>query len=227
MRPPDSLILGPHFLALQERATHEIDWILPAFLVGALLIVFARLYHPRKFGIFWALPFNRGVKNFESEFNPNGVKDVFDVLLTLNFYLVYTLGCLLVLPVQMGIFNFVRILFIIVLFFLVRNFMSLLVGWLFRQQEGIAVVQNTSLAYRSWSALWLFPLVVLGTYSPFLSDGSHPVILFFMMGGYLISMCISGLRLWNLPAGLNYKILYLCALEIIPFSFLIYWLTSL
>ncbi|MEQ9261846.1 MAG: DUF4271 domain-containing protein [Owenweeksia sp.] len=212
---------------MEERVTYHADWVLIILLISSFLIVFARLYHPKKFQFFRSLPFNRGAKTFESEFNPNGVRDAFDVLFTLNFYLVYTLGCLLVVPVQMEIFTFARILFIIVLFFLSKNFLALLIGWLFVQQENIAVVQNTGLAYRSWSALWLLPLLVLVTFTPGLRESGSYVVLFFMAGGYLLALLISSLRLWDLHGGTNYKILYLCALEIIPFSFLIYWLKSL
>ncbi|MGB0175849.1 MAG: DUF4271 domain-containing protein [Owenweeksia sp.] len=212
---------------MEEKVAHHTDWILIALLIASFLIVFARLYHPKKFQFFRSLPFNRGVKTFESEFNPNGARDAFDVLLTLNFYLVYTMGCLLVLPVQMELYTFARILFIIVLFFLSKNFLALLTGWLFMQQEQLAVVQNTGLAYRSWSAVWLLPLVVIITFTPGLRESGHYLVLFFMLSGYLLALLISTLRLWDLHSGTNYKILYLCALEIIPFSFLIYWLKSL
>ena len=164
---------------------------------------------------------------FESEFNPNGVRDAFDVLLTLNFYLVYTMGCLLILPEAIELYSFARVLFIILLFFLTKNFLALFVGWLFQEQERIAVVQNTNLAYRSWSALWLLPILIITTFTPGLRESGSYLILFFMLAGYLLALLISSLRLWDLPGGTNYKILYLCALEIVPFSFLIYWLKSL
>tara|TARA_B100000678_G_scaffold291516_1_gene308908 strand:+ start:1795 stop:2433 length:639 start_codon:yes stop_codon:yes gene_type:complete len=212
---------------LEERVAHHTDWILVALLVASFLVVFARLYHPKKFYFFRALPFNRGAKTFESEFNPNGVRDAFDVLLTLNFYLVYTMGCLLILPEAIELYSFARVLFIILLFFLTKNFLALFVGWLFQEQERIAVVQNTNLAYRSWSALWLLPILIITTFTPGLRESGSYLILFFMLAGYLLALLISSLRLWDLPGGTNYKILYLCALEIVPFSFLIYWLKSL
>lgn len=212
----------------QNIGIHHTDWLLILFVFSAFLVVLARLYHPKKFAFFLTLPFNSGVKEFEEEFNPNGVKDPFDVLLTLNSYVIFSAGLFLVLEEDLGNWIiFARILFILMLFFLVKNFIELFMGWLFRANEGVVAAHNTSLAYRSWAALWIFPLLVLNTYLPAVKEITGNLLLIFLLLAYLMPLLLSSLRLWNLVGGTYYKILYLCALELIPFFFLISWFENL
>lgn len=196
-------------------------------LVCAFIVVITRLGWPKQFRLFWNLPFTRGAKHFESQFNPSGIKDGFYVLLTLNFYLTVTLSCLLILPVSLQVSSFVRIVFMLFLFFLSKNFLALLIGWVFNRQEEIVAIQNTGLAYRSWLALWLLPVLFVVIFTPGLWAVGKSFLTLFLPLAYGFALMFSGLRLWNLLNGINYKILYLCTLEIIPFFYLVYGLKSL
>ena len=174
-----------------------------------------------------SLPFNAGLHEFEKEFNPYGGKDLFDIALSINSFLIYSTGLYLIFNPDLSLWSdFFRILFILILFFLLKNFIGLFVAWLFDKNEEVSYSHNANLAYRIWSSIWVFPLLLFLVFVPFLKENSSFLAALVLVIAYTLSMTVGVLRLWAMNAYKYYKIFYLCALEIGPLLILIFWLKN-
>ena len=210
-----------------DRPAHHTDWLIILVIIIALFFLLARLYHSKKFYFFLSLPFNSGLREFEKEFNPYGGKDGFDLILSVNSYIIYAIGLFYIFNSKLSEWgDFFRLLFIIVLFFLVKNFLSLFVAWLFDLNDFVANSHNANLVYRIWSSIWVFPVFILVLFVPSFSDFGKWILSFFISAAYLLAFSVSIFRVWLLPIRKYYKIFYLCALEITPLFFLFYWLNG-
>lgn len=209
------------------KPIHHTDWLLILFFINGLLFLFAKLYHSKKFAVFISLPFNSGLQDFEKEFNPYGVKDLFDIALSINSFLIYSSGLYIIFNPDLSLWSdFFRMLFILILFFLVKNFIGLFVAWLFGKNEEVTVSHNANLAYRIWASIWVYPLLVFLVFVPFLKGNSSILAAIILSLGYALSMSVGILRLWSISASKYYKIFYLCTLEIGPLVILIFWLKN-
>lgn len=209
------------------KAIHHTDWLLILFIVNAVLFLIAKLYHPKKFGEFLSLPFNSGLQEFEKEFNPYGGKDIFDITLTFNSFLIYATGLFVIFNPDLSLYSdFFRLFFILILFFLLKNFASLFIAWLFDKNIEITTSHNANLAYRTWGSIWLYPVLVAAVFIPNLSESSATLVSIAIAAVYILALIVSIFRVWAMAAKKYYKILYLCALEITPIVFLFYWLKS-
>lgn len=187
----------------------------------------SKIYHAKKFSFFLSLPFNSGLKDFEKEFNPYGGRDVFDMLMTLNSYLIFGLSLFLIFNSNLAVWSdFFRLIFVITLFFLIKNFFALFIGWLFDKNIEIAHSQNANLIYRSWFSIWIFPVLIGTTFIPNFTWIGQKLLIGMIMIAYVTALIISIIRIWDAIEGKYYKIFYLCALEIMPLIFLVYWLKS-
>lgn len=197
-------------------------------LISTFLVLMARLNHFKKFSYFIKLPFTVTGKDVEEEFNPHGLQQLFDVLLTLNSYITIALACFLFIqPAGEGLLHFFRLIIVFLGFFLLKNLLQLFIAWLFDQQEYVVKAQNIGLAYRTWLGVVLLPLLFLLAYVPGAQVVSKNLLPFLLLACYIVIFYFSSSRMWKMPAPSYYKILYICALEIAPFFFLVNWLISL
>lgn len=217
-----------------ELAAHHTDWLLGLLLLGLGLALSARLYNPARFGSFLALPFHVKRNEMELGFKPLVARGLFDVSLSVLSYLMLALGIYTWLhrPWEGGPhFSdqalYFRILFILVVFYLLKNLGGLFVGWVFDCTEDIARSQNSQLAHRAWLSLVLVPPLVLAVFNTAFYQVWYVVVLILLVLGLALSLYFSFIQLWRLRAAPYYKIFYLCALEITPLLFLVGWLKSL
>lgn len=217
-----------------EIAPHHTDWLLWILMLGAGLMLAARLYNPVRFAGFVSLPFHVKRREMELSFNPVVARGLFDVSLSVLSYLLLSLGIYVLLHNQwqdeVG-FNdpalYFRILLILVLFYLLKNLMGLVVGWIFGQTEDIARIQNAQLAHRAWLAVILMPVLVLAIFNVGNYVVWYVLVMVLIIAGILSSLYFSFLQVWRVSTPAYYKIFYLCALEITPLLFLVEWLKSL
>ena len=212
------------------KAVHHADWLLNIFMICVILIVAARFYNPRKFRQFALLPFQGSDTDRAKEFKPFS-RNLFDVILAIYSYIVVALMLTLIgvgfesgSPNLSEWSNFVRFFLVLIIFFLAKDLLELTVGWVFRITEQIAFSQTLNLAYRAWASIYLLPLSFLVVYIPNSYTVGWWIIVILLSGSYLVAIWQSTLILWKLPISAYYKILYLCALEIVPILFLISWL---
>lgn len=210
-----------------SKPLHHTDWLLILFFINGLLFLVAKLYHSKKFGVFISLPFNAGLQDFEKDFNPYGGKDLFDIALSINSFLIYSTGLYLIFNPDLSLWSdFFRMLFILILFFLLKNLIGLFVAWLFDKNEEVSLSYNANLAYRIWASMWVYPLLVFLVFVPFLKENTNILAAIILALGYAFAISIGVLRLWSMSAPKYYKIFYLCALEIGPMVILIFWLKN-
>ena len=110
--------------------------------------------------------------------------------------------------------------------FLLKNLLSLFIAWLFDKNEEISNSHNANLAYRSWGSIWIYPVLVAIVFVPGFIENSAIAVGLTMAFAYMLALLVSILRVWVMDAKKYYKIFYLCALEIAPLFFLLYWLKS-
>ena len=213
---------------------HHTDWLLWLFLAISGLLLAARLYNPIRFKAFAILPFHSNRSELEASFRPVVGRGLFDVSLGLSSFAVLGLALFLILhPYNEGFpalhewRMYLRLIIMLLLFFVFKNFMGLLVGWIFNKTEFIASAQNISFAYRAWLGVLLFPVCVAMAYGGEVYQTLYYVLLFMLCGGYYFVIQFFAIRIWRIDSFSYYKIFYLCALEITPLIFLVSWLQSL
>jgi hypothetical protein len=217
-----------------ELPAHHTDWLLGLLLLGVGLALAARLYNPERFKDFISLPFHIKRDEMELGFKPLVARGLFDVSLSVLSYLMLSLGIYIWLHhgwEGAPLFNdkalYFRILFILVVFFLLKNLGGLFVGWVFDCTEDIARSQNSQLAHRAWLSLAIIPALVLAVFNSDNYRVWYLMVLIILVLGVALSIYFSFVQLWRLMAPMYYKIFYLCALEITPLLFLVGWLKSL
>ncbi|MDZ7848201.1 MAG: DUF4271 domain-containing protein [Owenweeksia sp.] len=216
------------------RIVHHTDWILWLLLTSAALLLAARLYNPKRFRAYLQLPIHVKRTELQDAFSPAVGRGLFDISLAVLSYLMYSLALYLLIhphrgsaPLLSDWVMYLRLLFLLPLFFLVKNFLGLFVGWVFSQSEEIGQAQNVNLAYRAWSAIFILPLCTLIVYFQPLYPVLYYVLSVLLILGYLVALQFSVRKLWGMMAPVYYKIFYLCALEITPLVFLVEWLKTL
>ncbi len=217
-----------------ELPIHHTDWLLGVLLLSFVIMIAVRLYNFGRLKDFSILPFHSRRRDLEESFNPVPGKGFVDFSLSLNSTLVITIACFLLLHPYRGQFPlladwtvFLMLLFALMIFFLFKNFMGLLVGWIFNKSDEIAAAQNINLAYRTWMGILLLPLCTVAVFF----HQAYPVLYFVLLiavsVGYILAFQFSAIRIWSMGVLPYYKLLYLCALEITPLIFLVGWLISL
>lgn len=216
------------------RLQHHTDWILWILLGSVVLVVTARLYNPQRFRNFLLLPFHVKRRELESSFNPSMRRGLFDMSLSLMSYALLALGLFLLLhpyrqamPLLTDWQLYLRLLFVLLLFFLSKNMAGLFVGWIFGRSDEIAGAQNVGLAYRTWLAILVLPICALLVFFAPAYQLSYYLLAVVLAVGYYFALQFSLLKIWSMQARPYYKIFYLCALEITPLFFLLGWLKSL
>lgn len=218
----------------QAVPIHHTDWLLWLLVGVFILLLSARLYNPARFKAFSFLPFHANRAELESSFRPIIGRGLFDLSLGFSSFVVIGLSLFLVLhsykvgaPILADWRLYLRLLIVLLLFFVFKNFMGLLVGWVFGKTEYIAKAQNVSFAYRAWLGVLLFPICVAMVYWGHAYQVLYFALLLMLCAGYIFSIQFFIISIWRIDTFPYYKIFYICALEITPLIFLIIWLQSL
>ena len=218
----------------QALPTHHTDWLMWLLIGAFALMLAARMYKPARFRAFAVLPFHANRSDLEGDFRPVVGRGLFDVSLGIVSFVVLSLAVFLLLhpfngglPVLSGWRMYLRLLTVLMLFFVGKNFIGLFVGWVFGKTETIALAQNVSFAHRAWLGILLFPVLTVMVFGSGMYQSLYYVLLFILILGYYLSVQFFVMRIWQMDALPYYKIFYLCALEIIPLISLVYWLLDL
>lgn len=209
--------------------------MLVLLLISVAFVLTGRFFNKERFYIFLRLPYHVKGGEVASAYNPARVAfnhDYFNGLgailaITLGIYWLHSYDREIMAPDYEGPLSFLRIALVVLVFLLVKNMLSALVGFVFSSQEKIIVAQNRGFAYLAWVLVPLLPLLLLAFYLPFGNQVFFYMIYGILVAGYLYSTLQAMAEIWKLPAPAYYKILYLCALEIIPLLFLLKWFKSL
>lgn len=214
-----------------NRLPHHTDWIFFVLCIAALLFTAAKLSAPKRFKIFLSLPVHTKKLDFVEEFKPfQGLKR-FETLLSVNSYILISLGLYVVERAQSGshphfnnYLDFVRVLFFVSLFFVGKALINALLDWLYEHNGALSFATNINLSYRIWMSFLILPLIVLLVFIPSTSFYISILLGIFMLLAYIQSIVQSNLSMWKIATPAYFKFLYICALEMMPIFFLVKWL---
>lgn len=218
-------------LPLASRPT---DWIVLLMLGVATLVVVARSYDAARVQDFLKLPFTLKSKEWAAAFNPIQTRRIPDFLLSLSALLVLSLAVFFLKQASTGDWQrlgnwilYLRIVFLISLFFLLKALVGTLVASVFDVTDLIARVQNQYFAFVSWLLVPIAPVVFLGIFSAFWPQVFGYTLIVTIALGFLYALFQSTLSLIQIPPSWTYNIFYLCSLEIIPLIYLVVILESI
>lgn len=214
-----------------ELITHHTDWIFVLLLASVSMLLIAKFSAPKRFSVFLNLPIHTKKIEFIEEFKPFQGLRRFETLLSVNSYILLSMGLFVMQKAQgkepiffSNYLDFIRVLMFLTLFFLSKALINALLDWLYEHNGALAFATNVHLSYRIWMSFFLLPLIVLVVFLPSASFVLSIVLGVFMLVSYIQSTIQSNLNLWKIATPSYFKILYICALEMMPILFLIKWL---
>lgn len=117
--------------------------------------------------------------------------------------------------------EYLRMVLLTALILVFKNLMASIIGWVFSLQEELIQAQNIFLAHFNWVALLTAILSLSVYFGPWPIISSWLLIIFLILG-LLLATIKTSLYTFRIGIPITYFILYLCALEIIPISYLLF-----
>ena len=208
-----------------------LTWIFPAFLLIFGLVAFLRVFYPKHFKDYQRLLLNNKYIIIY------GKKERKLHLFTVVLYLTQCLCLALFVYVSLkhyGItklyterFMFLEIVLFVFLFLVSKLLLQLGISILFYLSDFIIYYIFNRIAYSAYAAVVMVIVLFLGVYLPFTSE-KHLFLLLLVLLLILLSInMLSWIKIIKsnqkeIKPYLFYFILYLCALEIAPYIFIIY-----
>tara|TARA_R110001592_G_scaffold69489_1_gene213168 strand:+ start:28970 stop:29626 length:657 start_codon:yes stop_codon:yes gene_type:complete len=117
--------------------------------------------------------------------------------------------------------EYLRMVLLTTIFLVFKSFMASIIGWIFSFQEELIAAQNIFLAHFNWVALLTALLSLLVYFGPWPVFSAWLLIVVLVLG-LLVAIFKTSVFTFRIGVPITYFILYLCALEIIPISYLLF-----
>tara|TARA_R110000868_G_scaffold133607_7_gene345244 strand:- start:1892 stop:2548 length:657 start_codon:yes stop_codon:yes gene_type:complete len=117
--------------------------------------------------------------------------------------------------------EYLRMVLLTTIFLVFKSFMASIIGWVFSFQEELIAAQNIFLAHFNWVALLTALLSLLVYFGPWPVFSAWLLIVVLVLG-LLVAIFKTSVFTFRIGVPITYFILYLCALEIIPISYLLF-----
>lgn len=117
--------------------------------------------------------------------------------------------------------EYLRMVLLTTIFLVFKSFMASIIGWVFNFQEELIAAQNIFLAHFNWVALSAALLSLLVYFGPWPVFSAWLLIVVLLLG-LLVAIFKTSVFTFRVGIPITYFILYLCALEIIPISYLLF-----
>ncbi|PTM05453.1 MAG: hypothetical protein DA405_03915 [Bacteroidetes bacterium] len=117
--------------------------------------------------------------------------------------------------------EYFRMVLLTTVFLVVKSFLASIIGWVFNLQEELIAAQNIFLAHFNWVALSTALLSLLVYFGPWPVFSAWLLIVVLVLG-LLVAIFKTSVFTFRIGIPSTYFILYLCALEIIPISYLLF-----
>ena len=208
-----------------------LSWIFPAFLLIFGLIAFLRVFYPKHFAEFQKLLFNNKYIVIY------GKKERKLHLFTVVLYLIQCLSLALLIYVSLKYYGVIYLysvkfmfLEVVLLLFVVLLLKLVIQRWissLFEITDFSREYIFSRIAYSSYGAIMMVMALFLGVYLPIIGEKYLFLLLLMLFCILLTINILSWVKIIKdnqkeIKPYLFYFILYLCALEIAPYIFLIY-----
>ena len=117
--------------------------------------------------------------------------------------------------------EYLRMALLTMLLLVFKNLMASIIGWVFSLQEELIQAQNIFLAHFNWISILAALISFLVYFSPWPLASAWLLVIVLLLG-LLIAIFKTTAYTFRLGLPFTYFILYLCALEIIPISYLLF-----
>lgn len=211
-----------------ELIPRNADLLWPLLWASLLLLSLVRLFQAERLALFLRLPFTARGREWAGQFGPFGPHWLSDSLLTAAGFIPLVLALSWLMrevnqePLSPDFPAFLlRAFLLLVGYVFFKALLSSLVGSIFEQGTELIQLQNQFGAYLAWGGIALWLPVTLSLYWPEWRATLNVFLLLLLLITLLLAILQSSVRLLQLRAKVGHIILYLCALEIIPLSYLI------
>jgi hypothetical protein len=203
-----------------DRIDFSNNWLTPVFVFALLLLVVLKISNQQKLSGYFSAIFIKGfiIKKTEER---ESLFNTFDIVLLCFSAIVYAVFFSVIaelfLDVTASFTVFVSVFSFVVVYLILSLVLDVGMANLFEVQNETSYLFLTKIAYLYNTALILFPVLIITTYS---SLGVAVLFLVFALF-FLLSMLLLFINNKNLILNkLFYFILYICALEIAPLLFI-------
>jgi hypothetical protein len=203
-----------------DRIDFSNNWLTPVFVFALLLLVVLKISNQQKLSGYFSAIFIKGfiIKKTEER---ESLFNTFDIVLLCFSAIIYAVFFSVIaelfLDVTASFTVFVSVLSIVVAYLILSLVLDVGMANLFEVQNETSYLFLTKIAYLYNTALILFPVLIITTYS---SLGVAVLFVVFALF-FLLSMLLLFVNNKNLILNkLFYFILYICALEIAPLLFI-------
>lgn len=209
-----------------ELINRPTDWILIICIVAGTLLVLAHYFHPERVKSLLSFPWQNTGDEFSLSFNSGSNLLGVDRVLIIGAWMLFPV---LIVALKMrgqptAILNYdwasyFGILLLAGLYLVLKLLVASAVGYIFDRQEELLKGQNMALAYFCWIS---FTGGIVSFVFYFLSFLVWPYYLTLAIVLVLLILFVARSAQYTLKLGFHssYIIVYICALEIIPLSFL-------
>lgn len=217
-------------IAFQPRELVAQDWATMLFLIALVLVVVAKSTASVRFSEFTKLIFtDKYLKIYK---DPSNLMSWFTVVLFL-FQLIsfsfFILVCLDYFEIgsKYNFILFIQLITFLVFFILSKYLIEKIIATSFNIEDFAEQFNLLKVSYRTYLGLILMPATVILYYNDEISGIIIYLILAIILLYNIITYFISIRQYQSLIINqLFYFILYLCALEIVPYYFIYYWFTK-
>jgi hypothetical protein len=206
------------------------DWVIIISLLASAFLVLANFVNSLRARKLLSIVISVGGDEIALSYNPG--KRVFsvDLLLLLASVLSMPLAIIAskfilidsVRPLLLfGWAEYLRMALLTVLLLVFKNLMASIIGWVFSLQEELIQAQSIFLAHFNWISILTALMSLLVYFGPWPLTSAWLLAIVLLLG-LLIAIFKTSLYTFRIGLPFSYFILYLCALEIIPISYLLF-----
>lgn len=212
-------------VVISDRST---DWVVIISLIASAFLVLANFVNSQRTRSLMKILFSIGGDELALSFNQDKPNTATDLLLLLASVTSMPLAIIATKVVFLennlwvfGWAEYLRMMLLTVIFLVFKNLLASIIGWVFSLQEELIKAQNIFLAHFSWLSISAALLSLLVYFSPWPIGAAWLLILLFSLGLLTLILKTSSFT-FRIGIPIPYFILYLCALEIIPISYLFF-----
>jgi hypothetical protein len=214
-------------ILVNERST---DWVIIISMLASAFLVLANFVNSNRtrqlLGVLFksggdelAITYNQGKRGFSTD-----TFLLFAALSSLPLSVIATKlisGTSIKSLLLFGWAEYLRMVLLTAVFLVFKNLMASIIGWVFSLQEELIQAQNIFLAHFNWVALFTGVLSLSVYFGPWPIISAWVLIIFLIIG-LLVATLKASIYTFRIGIPITYFILYLCSLEIIPISYLLF-----
>ncbi len=214
-------------ILVNSRST---DWVIIISILASTFLVLANFVNALRTQKLLLIFFSAGGNDLALSFNQDKRSLSTDALLLISAVSALPLAIIatkLISGTSLSAFflfgwaEYLRMVLLTTIFLVFKSFMASIIGWVFSFQEELIAAQNIFLAHFNWVALLTALLSLFVYFGPWPILSAWLLIVVLVLG-LLVAIFKTSVFTFRIGVPITYFILYLCALEIIPISYLLF-----